>query len=98
MGGKDAIVVDRDVDLDSVAEGIVASAFGYQGQKCSACSRAIIHADVYDSLVQKIAERTQKLVVGNPAEPNTFMGAVINQRSENSILAYIESGKKELRV
>jgi len=66
MGGKDAIIVADDADLDEAATGVVQSAFGYQGQKCSACSRAIIDARVYDSMVEKIAERTAKIKVGAP--------------------------------
>ena len=68
MGGKDAILVDETADLDAAAAGIVAAAFGFQGQKCSACSRAIIVEDVYDALLAKIVERTQAIQVGDPAE------------------------------
>ena len=60
MGGKDAIIVDADADLDEAATGVVQSAFGFQGQKCSACSRAIIHADVYEPMLEKIVERTRE--------------------------------------
>src|SRR5437762_5374467 len=63
MGGKDAIIVDADTDLDDAATGVVQSAFGFQGQKCSACSRAIIHADVYDSVLERIVARTESLKV-----------------------------------
>ncbi|MCY0881554.1 MAG: aldehyde dehydrogenase family protein, partial [Firmicutes bacterium] len=81
MGGKDAIVVDETADLDAAADGIVVSAFGFQGQKCSACSRAIVVESVYDALVNKIDERTQKLAVGDPAHPSTFMGPVIDENA-----------------
>ncbi|MDT4955023.1 MAG: 1-pyrroline-5-carboxylate dehydrogenase [Acidobacteriota bacterium] len=95
MGGKDAIIVDRDVDLDEAATGVVQSAFGFQGQKCSACSRAIIHADVYDSMLEKIVERTEKIKVGDPTDLSTNMSAVINQKAFKTINEYIEKGKAE---
>lgn len=95
MGGKDAIIVDRDVDLDDVATGVVQSAFGFQGQKCSACSRAIIHADVYEPMLEKIVERTEKIKVGEPTDPSTGMSAVINQKAFKTINEYIEKGKAE---
>jgi len=78
MGGKDAIIVAEDADLDEAATGVGQSAFGYQGQKCSACSRAIIDARVYDPMIEKIAERTAKIKVGNPTDTSTTMSAVIN--------------------
>jgi 1-pyrroline-5-carboxylate dehydrogenase len=95
MGGKDAIIVDADTDLDDAATGVVQSAFGFQGQKCSACSRAIIHADVYDSLLEKIVERTEKLKVGDPTDGATTMSAVINQKAFKTINDYIEKGKAD---
>ncbi len=81
MGGKDAIIVAEDADLDEAATGVVQSAFGYQGQKCSACSRAIIDARVYDPMIEKIAERTAKIKVGNPTNTSTTMSAVINEKA-----------------
>lgn len=98
MGGKDAIVVAADADLDSAADGIVASAFGFSGQKCSACSRAIIDAKVYDAIVERIVERVARLKVGDPTENSTNVGPVINAAAEKSILAYIEAGKTEGRL
>jgi len=95
MGGKDAIVVDSDTDLDDAAAGVVNSAFGFQGQKCSACSRAIIVADVYDPIVERIVERTAKLLVGDPTEQATSMSAVINQKAFKTINDYIEKGKSD---
>jgi 1-pyrroline-5-carboxylate dehydrogenase len=95
MGGKDAIIVADDADLDAAATGVVQSAFGFQGQKCSACSRAIIDAKVYDSMLEKIAERANKIKVGDPADPATAMSAVINQKAFKSINDYIEKGKSE---
>jgi len=98
MGGKDAIVVDREADLDAAAEGIVVSAYGFQGQKCSACSRAIIHQDVYDEMIERIVERTKKLVIGDPRNPEVNLGPVADEAAFKSILNYIEIGKKEGRL
>jgi 1-pyrroline-5-carboxylate dehydrogenase len=95
MGGKDAIIVDADTDLDDAATGVVQSAFGFQGEKCSACSRAIIHQDIYDTMLDKIAERTGKLKLGNPTELTTNLSAVINRKAFDNINAYIEKGKAE---
>ncbi len=95
MGGKDAIIVDSDTDLDEAATGVVQSAFGFQGQKCSACSRAIIHTDVYETVLGKIVERTEKLKLGDPSEQPTNLSAVINQKAFKTINEYIEKGKTE---
>jgi 1-pyrroline-5-carboxylate dehydrogenase len=95
MGGKDAIVVDETADLDAAAEGIVASAFGFQGQKCSACSRAIVVDSVYDQVLSKVAEGTRKLTMGDPTDPATFMGAVIDKHAHKKIREYIDIGAKE---
>ena len=95
MGGKDAIVVDSDTDLDDAATGVVQSAFGFQGQKCSACSRAIIHQDVYEPMLEKIVERTERLKLGDPSEPSTSLSAVINSKAFKTINQYIEWGQEE---
>ncbi len=95
MGGKNFTIVDSDADLDAAAEGVVGSAFGYQGQKCSACSRAIIHQEVYDEMVGKIRERTAKIAQGSVTDPDTFMGPVINRQAMKSILGYIDAGRKD---
>ncbi|MDQ1612924.1 MAG: 1-pyrroline-5-carboxylate dehydrogenase [Pyrinomonadaceae bacterium] len=92
MGGKDAIIVDSDTDLDEAATGVVQSAFGFQGQKCSACSRAIIHTDVYDAMLERIAARTEKLKLGDPSDGATNLSAVINQKAFKTISEYIEKG------
>ena len=97
MGGKDAIIVDADADLDSAVEGVAQSAFGFQGQKCSACSRAIIDERIYDKFLEKLKTRVEKITVGDPAE-NANMGAVINEGSMKDILNYIEIGKKDGRL
>ncbi|MGI8787060.1 MAG: L-glutamate gamma-semialdehyde dehydrogenase [Pyrinomonadaceae bacterium] len=95
MGGKDAIVVDADADLESAATGVVQAAFGYQGQKCSACSRLIVDEKVHDELMKKIVELTKQLKVGSPTEADTNMTAVINQRSFDTTLKYITKGVEE---
>jgi 1-pyrroline-5-carboxylate dehydrogenase len=95
MGGKDAIIVADDADLEEAATGVVQSAFGFQGQKCSACSRAIIDARVYDSMLEKISERTEKIKLGDPDDVSTNMSAVINEKAFKTINQYIEKGKSE---
>ncbi len=95
MGGKDAIIVADDANLDEAATGVVQAAFGFQGQKCSACSRAIIDAKVYDSMVDKIVAGTEKIKVGNPTDQSIGMSAVINEKAFKSINDYIEKGKAE---
>ncbi|MBP1969127.1 1-pyrroline-5-carboxylate dehydrogenase [Virgibacillus natechei] len=95
MGGKDTIIVDNDADLDLAADSIVNSAFGFSGQKCSACSRAIIHKDVYDEVLEKSIELTKALTVGNTSEDNVYMGPVVNQKQLEKIRDYIEVGKDE---
>jgi len=98
MGGKDAIIVDGDCDLDAAVEGVAVSAFGYQGQKCSACSRAIVHEKVYDSFVEKLKARTEKMTVGEPDNPAYYMGPVISASAQKSIQEYIDIGKTEGRL
>lgn len=98
MGGKDAIVVDETADLDAAAEGIVNSAFGFQGQKCSAASRAIIVGQVYDEVLQKITERTKTLSLGDVTQPETYMGPVVDANAFQKINEYIEIGKGEGRL
>jgi len=98
MGGKDSIVVDETADLDAAAEGIVAAAFGFQGQKCSACSRAIIVDSVYDQVLEKAVERAKQLSIGDPSQYGTYMGAVIDDKAFKKIRDYIEIGRKEGRV
>src|SRR6266851_7666295 len=97
MGGKDAIIVDADADIDSAVEGVATAAFGFQGQKCSACSRAIIDERIYDKFLEKLKSRVERITIGDPAE-NPNMAAVINEGSMNDILRYIEIGKKDGRL
>jgi len=98
MGGKDAIVVDAGADLDKAVDGVLVSAFGYQGQKCSACSRAIVDASVYDPFLEKLAAKAKALKVGAADDPGNFMGPVISAGARQTILDYIETGKREGRL
>ncbi|HEX8688392.1 MAG TPA: L-glutamate gamma-semialdehyde dehydrogenase [Pyrinomonadaceae bacterium] len=95
MGGKDAIVVDSDTDYDDAAAGVVASAFGFQGQKCSACSRAIIVGEAYEPVLQRVIERTAQLKLGDPSEPTTSLSAVINEKAFKTISKYVEWGQED---
>lgn len=94
MGGKNAVVVDSDADLEAAADSIIKSAFGFQGQKCSAGSRAIVCSDVYDEVLDLVIEKTQNLKIGNPKD-NHYTGPVINKKAYDKIMNYIEIGKKE---
>jgi 1-pyrroline-5-carboxylate dehydrogenase len=98
MGGKDAIVVDETADLEAAAEGIVASAFGFQGQKCSACSRAILVESVYDEVLERVLARAGNLAMGHPERPEHTLGAVIDARAYRKIHEYIELGRKEAKL
>ncbi len=95
MGGKDAIVVAADADLDAAASGAVSAAFGYQGQKCSACSRLIVDEKVHDALIEKVVALTKELKIGQPTEGDTNVAAVINKRSFDNTLDYIKKGVAE---
>jgi 1-pyrroline-5-carboxylate dehydrogenase len=98
MGGKDAIVVDEEADVDAAVEGVALSAFGFQGQKCSACSRAIVAEKIYDEFLGKLVERVKKIKVGPAEDPGNYMGPVINKAAMTSILGYIHQGQKEGRL
>ncbi|MCO4770309.1 MAG: L-glutamate gamma-semialdehyde dehydrogenase [Deltaproteobacteria bacterium] len=95
MGGKDAVLVDRDANLEAAADGIVRGAFGFQGQKCSAGSRALIHADVYDEIVPLIVAKARAVTVGSPEVNGQGMGPVIEQEALDRVLRYIDYGKEE---
>src|SRR3954467_1385530 len=97
MGGKDSIIVDADGDLDAAVEGVAVAAFGFQGQKCSACSRAIVDEKIYDIFVQRLKDRVEKFKVGDPTE-NFAMGPVVNETAMKSILEYMEVGRQEGRL
>jgi 1-pyrroline-5-carboxylate dehydrogenase len=94
MGGKNSILVDVDADLDTAAEAVAASAFGFQGQKCSACSRAIVDERVYETFLERLKARAEKITVGE-AESNPGMGPVINKGAMETILSYIRKGLDE---
>ncbi len=97
MGGKDSIIVDADANLDAAVEGVAQAAFGFQGQKCSACSRAIVDEKIYDVFLERLKDRVSKITIGDPTE-NKPMGPVVNEKAMKSILDYIEVGKKEGRL
>src|SRR5207244_11744014 len=94
MGGKNALIVDSDADLDEAVAGCVASAFGYLGQKCSALSRLIVLADNYDKFVERLIAATASLRVGPAEEPGTVIGPVIDRTAQQRILAMIEAGRE----
>lgn len=98
MGGKNAIIVDDDADLDEAVQGIVQSAFGFQGQKCSACSRLIVLDKVHDALLPRLMEAIQSLRIGPAEDPATRVGPVISARAQQRIQAYIAQGEKEARL
>ncbi|HTU82863.1 MAG TPA: L-glutamate gamma-semialdehyde dehydrogenase [Candidatus Acidoferrales bacterium] len=98
MGGKDSIVVAGDADVDAAVEGVAVSAFGFQGQKCSACSRAIVDARIYDEFLEKLQNRVKNITVGDPSDPANYMGPVVNESALKSISSYIEKGKSEGRL
>ena len=98
MGGKDAIIVDSEADLDSAVAGVLASAYGYQGQKCSACSRAIVDRQVYDEFLDRLKAKVDSLKVGPADDPDNYMGPVISDGARRTIQNYIDIGKKEGRL
>jgi len=98
MGGKNAIIIDNDADLDEAVSGVVTSAFGYQGQKCSACSRCIVLPGVYDAFVARLVEAARSLPLGPAEDPGARVGPVIDQEAYERILRYIEIGKQEGRL
>ncbi|WP_047150395.1 L-glutamate gamma-semialdehyde dehydrogenase [Aneurinibacillus tyrosinisolvens] len=98
MGGKDCIVVDKDADLELAAGAIVASAFGFSGQKCSAASRVAVHQDVYDEVVNRVAELTKALTVGDVRDASNYTGPVIDEKAYEKVLSYIEIGKEEAKL
>jgi RHH-type proline utilization regulon transcriptional repressor/proline dehydrogenase/delta 1-pyrroline-5-carboxylate dehydrogenase len=98
MGGKNAIIVDETADLDEAITGVVASFAGYAGQKCSACSRVIVHRTIYDSFVSRLREAVLSLEVGNPSDPGTQVGPVIDARAHANIQRYISIGLEEGRL
>ena len=98
MGGKNAVIVDADADLDLAVAGVLQSAFGYQGQKCSACSRAIVLAPCYDRFLERLGEAVRGIAVGPPEDPANSMGPIIDEGARKRIMAAIEQGRAEGRV
>ncbi|MGM3305531.1 L-glutamate gamma-semialdehyde dehydrogenase [Anabaena sp. WFMT] len=98
MGGKNAIIVDESADLDQAVVGVVQSAFGYSGQKCSACSRVIVLEPIYDAFIERLVEATKSLNIGETELPSTQVGPVIDANSRDRILEYIQKGKEEAKV
>jgi RHH-type proline utilization regulon transcriptional repressor/proline dehydrogenase/delta 1-pyrroline-5-carboxylate dehydrogenase len=98
MGGKNAIIIDDDADLDEAVHGVVASAFGYAGQKCSACSRAIVLDSIHDAFLARLVEATRSLKIGPAEDPGAFVGPVIDDEARQRIAAAIEKGRGEARV
>ncbi|QYR19516.1 L-glutamate gamma-semialdehyde dehydrogenase [Paenibacillus sp. sptzw28] len=98
LGGKDAIVVDGEADLEAAARAIVSSAFGYSGQKCSACSRAIVHHKVYDAVLERCIELTANLTAGDVLDFGNYTGPVIDRSAYNKISGYMETGASEGRL
>jgi len=95
MGGKNAIIVDDDIDIDETVSGVIYSAFGYQGQKCSACSRVIVLDCIYDEFVECLLAAARKLKIGPAEEPYNYMGPVINEAAQKKILYYIDLAGQE---
>jgi len=99
MGGKDAIIVDSDAELDKAVKGVLASAYGFQGQKCSACSRLVLLDKIYDQFMEEFFDAVENIVIGPPDEgPDVFLGPVVNAAAEEKILRYIEIGKGEAEL
>lgn len=98
MGGKNAIIVDDDADLDEAVPGVIGSAFGYQGQKCSACSRVIVLAGCHDRFLERLVEAVRSLPAGDPEDPAHFIGPVIDGAAKERIERYVETGRREGRI
>ncbi|HEY2909297.1 MAG TPA: aldehyde dehydrogenase family protein, partial [Gemmataceae bacterium] len=98
MGGKNATIVDADADLDEAVKGVYEAAFGYSGQKCSACSRAVVLESVYDHFLTRLVEATRSLKIAQADDPACNIGPVIDEESRTRIKEYIEKGKKEAKL
>jgi RHH-type proline utilization regulon transcriptional repressor/proline dehydrogenase/delta 1-pyrroline-5-carboxylate dehydrogenase len=98
LGGKNAIIIDEDADLDEAVHGVVGSAFGYQGQKCSACSRAVVLAPIYDAFLPRLVEATRSLKVAPAEDPGSAVGPLIDDDARRRVHGYIEKGKQEARL
>ncbi len=98
MGGKDSILIDKDCDLEKATDAVVASAFGYQGQKCSACSRAIVHQDVYDDFCKRIVPKVAAIKMGHPSERTNAFGPMVDGAAKRKTIEYIEAAKKDSKL
>ncbi len=98
MGGKNAIILDEEFDHEAAIRDILYSAFGYQGQKCSACSRLIVHDKVYDRFVPRLVEAAKRLKIGPAEDPGNYMGPVIDPKAQQTILQYVDLAAREGRV
>ncbi|MBM3241051.1 L-glutamate gamma-semialdehyde dehydrogenase [Candidatus Poribacteria bacterium] len=98
MGGKNAIIIDSDANLDAATSGVIQSAFGYQGQKCSACSRVIVLEDIYDIFLEKLVASAKTIRIGSPEELDNFMGPLISEEALRKVERYVEIGKSEGRL
>ncbi len=98
MGGKNAVIVDETADLDEAVKGVVESAFGYQGQKCSACSRVIVMQDLYQEFLDRLAEAVKSIRIGPPEDPSNVMGPLIDEHALQKVRSYIEIGKQEAKT
>jgi RHH-type proline utilization regulon transcriptional repressor/proline dehydrogenase/delta 1-pyrroline-5-carboxylate dehydrogenase len=98
MGGKNAVIVDDDADLDEAVSGVLQSAFGYSGQKCSACSRVVVLGGVYDAFLARLAEAVHSLPVGPADDPDSAVGPVIDQKARDRVWAYKRLAREEGRV
>lgn len=98
MGGKNAIIVDDDADLDEAVRGVISSAFGYAGQKCSACSRAIVVGSAHDTFLRRLVEAVASLKVGPADDPGTVVGPLIDAEAHQRVLRYIETGRAKAKL
>src|SRR5262249_20659752 len=98
MGGKNAVIVDEDADLDEAVHGVTASAFGYQGQKCSACSRVIILEGLYQTFLARLIEATRSLKIAPAEDPGSSVGPLIDEEARRRVLNYIAKGQEEARL
>ena len=98
MGGKNAVIVDEDADLDQAIHGITESAFGYQGQKCSACSRVIVLPGLYDEFLARLIEATRSLKIAPAEDPGCSIGPLVDEKARKRVLGYVEKGRQEARL
>ena len=98
MGGKNAVIVDEDAELDDAVKLVASSAFGFSGQKCSACSRLIVHQSIYEQFIERLAQAASDLIIGKPSDPASFMGPVIDAAAQKRILQIVEEAKLDTKL